>query len=120
LLPLLHSGETIHRAPPRSGDDHGPTSTIVHKPITAAPTPKVKAKSQGRRIRRSREELEQVAKAIHAIVVKGGAKGVSGGDIRNGVQGAALIQQLKAFVDECKGGKIKAVGQKSKMRYYSA
>lgn len=82
----------------------------------AAKRMKAKATTGKKRVRRSPEQLKVEATKVVALIRSAGKDGMSGGDIRKKFPGVG--QNIKGFVQQYTGEKLKTTGKKVKMRYH--
>jgi hypothetical protein len=79
--------------------------------------PATPTKRVGKRIRRSREQVEAQAAEVVNFIKAAGKSGISGKEIKK--QFGNLLPSVNAFLKSfAKGAKIKTTGQKSTMRYF--
>lgn len=86
----------------------------IAKATGIEPKAKVKAMATGTRIRRTPEELAEIAEAMLAKVKSVGKDGISGGDLQAFVQskfGGKPVTQPKAFILQFAGTKIASNGK---------
>jgi hypothetical protein len=76
-----------------------------------------KASTKGKRVRRTPEQLKAEAEKALATIRKSGKEGVSGKDIRKVVPG--IGQNIKAFIEQNAGEKVRTTGAKASMRYHA-
>ncbi len=69
-----------------------------------------------RRIRRSPEQLKSEAVKVVALIRSAGKDGIGGNDIRKKFPGAG--QNIRGFVQQYTGEKLKTTGQKAGMKYH--
>ena len=77
---------------------------------------KVVAKSNGKRVRRTPEQLKAEGEKVLALIRKAGKEGITGGAIRKAYPGAG--QNIKTFVESNTGEKIRTTGAKASMKYH--
>ena len=70
------------------------------------------------RVRRTPEQLKTEAVKVVALIRSSGKDGISGADIRKNIPNVG--QNIKGFVRQYTGEKLKTTGQKVKMRYHHA
>jgi hypothetical protein len=71
-----------------------------------------------KRIRRSPGQLKAEAAKAFAMIRVAGKEGIGGAEIRKSVPGVG--PNIRAFVENNGGGKVKTTGRKSQMRYHAA
>jgi hypothetical protein len=83
------------------------------KPKGKTPT----ATAPRKRIRRNPEQLKGDATKVVAFIRSAGKEGIGGGQIRKKFPGVG--QNIKGFVQQHAGEKLKTTGQKVNMRYHA-
>ncbi len=94
---------------------HTANGSAKKKPGRPAGTTTAKATSK-RRVRRSPEQLKSEAVKVVALIRSAGKDGISGSEIRKKFPGAG--QNIKGFVQQYTGEKLKTTGQKAGMKYH--
>jgi hypothetical protein len=82
---------------------------------------KVAAKQQGRgkrRVRRTPEQLRAEAARVLAMIRGAGKDGIGGADIRKKFPGVG--QNIKGFVQQYTGERVRTTGQKVTMKYHAS
>jgi hypothetical protein len=94
---------------------NGSGGLTARKKTASVPAAPVAGKK--RRIRRTPEQLKAEADKVLAMIRGAGKAGIGGGEIRKKFPGVG--QNIKAFVQQYAGVKVKTTGQKVKMRYHA-
>lgn len=96
---------------------HMANGSAKKKPGRPAGTTTAKATSK-RRVRRSPEQLKSEAVKVVALIRSTGKDGIAGSEIRKKFPGVG--QNIKGFVQQYTGEKLKTTGEKAGMKYHHA